>query len=368
MSFSLLLGNVLSLPGKTLSNPYFRILQGSTTPHTPEIIWRDGNIEYALTNNDSGTFNEINVGDISAPTAAGLPKFLGQIRAVQLTGISNITQFSGTYTRGFQYYGPLTGNKAPTWTGLTISPSGAITFTGGNGPSLTAAQVASTIDFTGCCGNVQVKSTINITTPDFVVDSFDSIRLFRNAAGQLSGIEYYVDGTDANGNGNYVGVLLGTPAALPSHSGATIPSSNQIAGTANSTNYAVAISPPSGGGYTFASQGGFNLNANTGTGSSQQQWIIVANKLGPLGVGNTFACQVQNTGSSNIDTKIEFTAGSTTYRSIAGGRCQITLGTVTSDVNGLSSVSGTFVAELYPDNRSAAPLIINDGVFRWVKP
>ncbi|MEO6017370.1 MAG: hypothetical protein ABIP46_08940, partial [Polaromonas sp.] len=151
------------------------------------------------------------------------------------------------------------------------------------------------------------------------------------------------------------------------HSGSAIPTSNRIAGTANSTNYAVAIATPSGGGYSFQSQGGFNLNANTGTGSAQQQWVVIANKLGPLTAGSTFACQVQNTGSSNTDTKLEFTAGGNMYSSTAGGRCLITLTNVTFDVNGVASVEGTFVAELYTFKRDLAPLIINDGVFRWVK-
>lgn len=371
VSFALVSGNILSLPGKTLSNPYFRVLFGS--PHTPEIIWRDGNIEYALTDNDSGAFSEINVGDLSAPVN-GFPKFLGQIRAVQQTGIVNVTQFAGTYAKGFQYYGPLTGGKAPTWTGLTIGSNGAITFTGGSGtgtgPSLTPAQIASTNDYLGCCGNVQVQSAVNTTVGDSVVDSFDSIRLYRNAAGQLSAVEYYVDGTDASGNGNFVGVLLGTPAALPAHSGAAIPTTNQVAGTANGTNYAIATT--NAGAYSFASQGGFSQSAVVGSANTLQQWNINANRLGPLSVGTTFACQIQNTGTSNTDTKIVFQAGSNTYRSEAGGRCLITLTKVTTTGTGSNTVvtelEGTFTAELYTFKRDLAPLIVNDGVFRWLKP
>lgn len=366
-------GNVLSLPGKTLSNPYFRILQGAITPHTPEIIWRDGNIEYALTDNNSGTFNEINVGDISAPTSAGLPKFLGQIRAAQTMGIANVTQFAGTYTKGFQYYGPIDGTKAPTWTSVTIGTNGAITFNGGNGPSLTVLQMGAINDFTGCCGNVQVRSTINITAGDTVVDNLDSIRLFRNAAGQLSGIEYYVDGVD-NGSSanNYVGVLLGARAALPAHNGAAIPASNQVRGTANSVIYAVPVPDGIGGAYSRTSQGGFNVTASVGSGSALQQWVVKGDRLGFLSAGNTFSCQVQNNGASNVDASIQFTAGSNIYRSIDGGRCLITLTNVTT--TGVSpdivvtSFEGTFVAELYTFKRDLPPLIINDGVFRWVKP
>lgn len=73
----------LQIAGKTLSDPQHCVYDGST--HTPEIIWADSEdqIEYALTNNDTGTFNEINLGDASRPRDFGdtqLPTFLGQLR------------------------------------------------------------------------------------------------------------------------------------------------------------------------------------------------------------------------------------------------------------------------------------------------
>ena len=359
VSVDLLAGNILSLDGRQLSNPYFRILGGS--PHTPEIIWRDGDIEYALTNNDSGLFSEINVGDLTTP-ANGFPRYLGQIREVVITGIANVTQFEGSYTKGFQYVGPMSGNKAPTWTGLTIAADGTITFTGGTGtgqgPSLATTQIDNVKDFTGCCGSVLVTANINTTIGDTLINSNDHVRLFRNAAGQLSAVEYYVDSS------NYVGVLLSAPPALPAHSGAAIPSSNQVSGTANSIAYPVALS--TGQAYSNSSAGGINLNATTGTGNAQQQWFITAGLLGgPLTSGTTFSCQKPNSGN---DVAIQFNALSRNYRSLDGGRCLITVTAVTSDSTGITSFEGTFVAELYTFKRDLAPLIINDGVFRWVKP
>lgn len=68
-----------SADSSSLTNPFYRNFAGS--PHTAEIIWRNSNqIEYALSDNGSGTFNEINIGDISRPTAGGTPFFLGQLR------------------------------------------------------------------------------------------------------------------------------------------------------------------------------------------------------------------------------------------------------------------------------------------------
>ncbi|MES1944624.1 Metal-dependent hydrolases of the beta-lactamase superfamily I [Salinisphaera sp. PC39] len=72
----------LQIDGKTLTGPRFCVFSGSA--HTPEVIWADpdSSIEYALTDNDSGNFNEINVGDASRPRDFGdtqLPTFLGQL-------------------------------------------------------------------------------------------------------------------------------------------------------------------------------------------------------------------------------------------------------------------------------------------------
>ena len=63
-----------------LTSPFYR--KFGTTTNSAEIIWLDGaaNIEYALSNNTSGTFNEINVGDASKSDAVGIPGFIGQIR------------------------------------------------------------------------------------------------------------------------------------------------------------------------------------------------------------------------------------------------------------------------------------------------
>jgi len=70
----------LQITGRTYRNPFYRAYGG--TPHQAEVIWlADGiNIEYALSDNTTGTFNEINVGDADQANAQGIPKFLGQLR------------------------------------------------------------------------------------------------------------------------------------------------------------------------------------------------------------------------------------------------------------------------------------------------
>lgn len=68
--------NSLTVNGKRLTNPFNRKFSGKA--HLPEIIWKDGDIEYALSNNQSGDFNEINVG--KAKAGGGVPDFIGQLR------------------------------------------------------------------------------------------------------------------------------------------------------------------------------------------------------------------------------------------------------------------------------------------------
>lgn len=94
--------NSLSLPGgKTLFNPVYRVFG---VPNDAEIIWldADSNIEYALSNNSGGTFNEINVGDASNPQSAnGIPGFLGQLRLMEVDPVGppqELIDIAGQYT------------------------------------------------------------------------------------------------------------------------------------------------------------------------------------------------------------------------------------------------------------------------------
>lgn len=63
----------------TLSEPFQRSLGGDLI--TSEVSWKDAatGFEYALSFNDTGVFNEINVGDGNQLQANGFPLFLGQL-------------------------------------------------------------------------------------------------------------------------------------------------------------------------------------------------------------------------------------------------------------------------------------------------
>jgi hypothetical protein len=74
VNFSINAGTgVLSVGGMPLGNPVY--IKYSGVPNTAEVIWKDGNIEYALSNNTTGVFNEINISDKSKAQP-----FMGQFR------------------------------------------------------------------------------------------------------------------------------------------------------------------------------------------------------------------------------------------------------------------------------------------------
>lgn len=89
----------LQITGRTYRNPFYRSYGG--TPHQAEVIWlADGiDIEYALSNNETGAFNEINVGDAGQANAQGIPKFLGQLREPAAgPDYSALTALAGNHT------------------------------------------------------------------------------------------------------------------------------------------------------------------------------------------------------------------------------------------------------------------------------
>ncbi len=90
--------NTLSINGAVLANPYNRLFSG--TPNLSEIIWKDGDIEYALSDNGAGVFNEINIGDSARPNGPfNLPTFIGQLRknVVASPASALIGPLAGTY-------------------------------------------------------------------------------------------------------------------------------------------------------------------------------------------------------------------------------------------------------------------------------
>lgn len=93
--------NSLTVNSKRLSNPFNRTLSAGGTPHLPEIIWLDGNIEYALSDNKRGIFNEINIG--KSKSGGGAPGFIGQLKAAEVKDdpVAKLKPFAGSYVPKF---------------------------------------------------------------------------------------------------------------------------------------------------------------------------------------------------------------------------------------------------------------------------
>lgn len=347
------LDNTLTINGKTLSNPYFRLIGGQ--PHTPEIIWLDGAIEYALTNNDEGVFKEINVADTTV-IQNGYPKFLGQIRQAGQTGPVLITGFAGTYALAQQYSG-----STVAWNEVVIGTDGAITFNGGSGPNTTAAQIANVQDQNGCCSNAQVMVNYDLNGNGTVSADYDYIRLFKNGAGKLVALEYQASGTALK---QRVGVRLGTLSDLPSHTGAlTIPSNNALAATISGSAWQIALdSSLTDIGILQSNATAVNLVASSS--SPNRTIAIQLDEKRLLQAGDTVDCAYK----SNQTNEMWVIVNSNTYYSRDGGRCKITIDSISANGNNrITAISGRFVAELY-DYRRNTPLTIDDGVFNWVKP
>lgn len=90
--------------GPALTDPFERQIGNSF--NSAEVIWLDetNQLEYALSNNSNGSFNEINIGDAANPQAAnGIPGFLGQMVVDNGGGsgpanIELVQALAGTYT------------------------------------------------------------------------------------------------------------------------------------------------------------------------------------------------------------------------------------------------------------------------------
>lgn len=343
-------GGTLNIGGKQLTNPYNRTTNGK--PHLPEIIWRDGDVEYALSDNASGMFNEINVGNLAKLNHNSLPSFVGQIRAVEQTGFVNISQYAGTYTKSAQYIGPTT-----TWTGVTIGTDGAISFTGGVGPSLSVGEVSATSDFNGCCGNVMVTANKDINN-DSKIDNFDIIRLYRGASGNLESIEH-----SFTSNGSQVGAFLFTPTPLPAQGSGPIPAANFISFTAGTTSQALPLL--NSGGLSAINQSGFNLSGIAAVDSNNNFLLFVGSST-TLATGTTYSCYKNGNAKNNLT--INSRIGNAMYNSLEGGRCELIFTEIAVNAsNQITLAKGRVVADLRTFKRDGTALVLSDVAFHYVK-
>jgi hypothetical protein len=162
-----------------LSNPFLQSGPAGGAVNTAEIIWEDPatGLLYAVTNNDSGTFNEINVGDPQNPQQSGFPGFVGQLREAQPasgaagacgtgSGTSLIANCAGTYSVTSSSQGFHTNGQ------VVIGTDGSVDFD--DGISFTAADINEIFDRLSVDRRIQINYGAD--------DDADVIQLFLNEA------------------------------------------------------------------------------------------------------------------------------------------------------------------------------------------
>ncbi|MCJ0765600.1 hypothetical protein [Variovorax terrae] len=338
-------GNNLNLPGgKVLTNPFYR------NGHTAEAIWRDAaaGIEYALTDNDSGTFSEINVGDGT--------HFLGQIRATQSPVQATLAAVAGTYNKAQQYAGPA---NDVAWTSLTLGSDGAVTFTGGAGPTLANVSVTMVYPNGGTAAVLRIYSSTDINGAGGVDDD-DQIVFYLDTPNHIKDVEYYVGPSNASGNkrgvtlrktGDAAPPDIGAPSALTNAIAA-----NQITGTVGAGGPALALNVSSFGGLYVAS--GFTMTAYAGN----QQWQI---RVGNAVAANTNYSCVHGARDGRY-VRVQ-TNANTILSSQEGGNCNIYITELTTSGSAITSIKGRFTAEVFSFSRNAST-VIADGTFSYTAP
>ena len=139
ITFSVGANGNLNINGMPLGNPYHQVLNNVT--QTNEVNWDDGNARYALSSNNTGVFNEINVFDKSK-----VNPFMGQFVKLeenpgdpeqascgsqQELTVQNLAAYVGTYNVAIKKNDPVTfENVTVKNTTLTVEANGKMTLDG----------------------------------------------------------------------------------------------------------------------------------------------------------------------------------------------------------------------------------------------
>lgn len=222
-SASIAAGGVLMIAGSTYTAPFYRTVSG--VPATDEAVWfgMPLNLEFAVSNNDSGVFNEINVFNPFPSSGTGIPQFLGQFTVSTGGGdpvdcIANATTLfadkAGSYTFTA---GSLNGAAASLFTSsntytATVSAQGGITLQGNGSTSYLFQDYFEVQD---CATTPRVRYYPENGLPYTVTLTFDAADS-RNATLTLS------NNSNSGDNATFSGVPASTgggtsPAADPAY-------------------------------------------------------------------------------------------------------------------------------------------------------
>jgi hypothetical protein len=350
LTFTVQPSGALLLPnGTTLANPFHRVF--GTTPNLAEIIWLDAaaNVEYALTNNTTGNFSEINVGDAAKANQFGIPSLLGQLRRAAGTGTGTVilSALAGTYSKAYQYRG-----ADAAWTGLTIGQDGGLTFNGGAGPTVAAADIVRVQNFSPVL-RVQINRDLNANG----IDVLDELVLHKDSTGALRSIEYNTGNTDSVPDDVGMRLTQSSVAAL-THDGTLVPPTNRVTGTLGTDVLDFAVSFRS-----LSSLGGF-VEASAGSGVAPFWSIqLVPGSNTPLQEGQVYNCRTSPSITIRINART-VQNGTLLTTDDNGGRCSITVTRLVTTGTTVNLIEGKFVAEFVSGSQASTPRQVINGVFR----
>jgi hypothetical protein len=333
--------DTITVDGVSMTGP---LMRGGIRTSVAEAVWCSGQWEYAVSDIDNDTFNEINLFDRTRADGDGLATFVGQLTEVfDGVDMSLVTPYAGTW------------NVTRVWDGsheretLTIDEDGNVDFdTGVNVPVSTATAV---YDRIGCCTRVQVDYT-----PSASNGWTTSINFHLEADGEsflLKDVVRSHQGEDGTGSGvDDVSVL--TLPEVPEPTAATPDGGdNRISGTVDGTLYSIVDAGPDSPVF-----GTFSIRAQNPTGGEEPGltiWQITA----PAEIGEYPCFQLDGT-PPFIGWR---TPGAPPYGTTGDtGDCVVHVDAITLDGMTLTSVAGRFSAVLRDSHRNLVATV-EDGAF-----
>lgn len=295
----------LMITGRTYTQPFYRSYGG--TPNTHEVIWlaSDIGIEYALSDNVTPNFNEINVGDASQADSYGVPKFLGQLRAPAAgPDLSVLTALAGSKALKVTQRASTFSNvsaQATVGTDITfnIAANGAVTSPAlTNGFDPTAAGTTYADNRSSIEPNLQLRRIDDKGTADTLDDTTFELRIYVegstvlgvrysefNRSGQFSVSESYLVSEMRPVPANHQAWIDGVLAVAPSPTTFTVIESNNTGTTLGDLCATVLVSAS-----TASNIAGSPLRLTVG--SFDQYWFAQYARISTSGNNSTLRFQL----------------------------------------------------------------------------
>lgn len=341
-------GDSLTIPGKTLTDPYHPNPLGNPFVDQNRIAWWDdvAQLEYVVSEN-FGYFRRIEVFDRYG-------RLLGHWSTSNAAGRAAIASMSGSYGLAYQAGGP-----SVAWSTVTLGLDGSITFSGGSGPNVTPTRIRAIEDTLAQDGVIAVYVTFDLNTgahANGISDWRDVLLLYAGTDGRLRSISY--DTGDLYEARDDTIVVVGAQAPLVP-TGAALPVGNAIRGTFDGTYLETPVASVQGSATQMA------LIATAG-GVGTKGWEIRLKPGGAIALDTPYSCRISS--GEGIETSIQVAPvdGLGAMYGTNFSRCTIVLSDyqVAGDV--LLRAEGRFAVEFQSGSQAIYPVLpVADGAFRY---